>query len=190
MVKQRRWMVLPCRRDGLLNDGVYGLDAEGATVRPTLLRSPVVAHHHPSEPAPAQRHRYQNLGIQEFVFRLVPHAGAWQDVNLPSLAWEPNCPPYCVNDYAHAGPLPAAWLGPCAALQHNIRLSVVKGAEDGRGLMVRGYETEGRATGARITLPSARIERCVASGPHDIRTWRVELQRGRVEELDLLERAA
>ncbi len=172
---------------GLLNDGVYGFDAEGAAMRATLLRSPIFAHHHPTEPDASQRHRYQDTGSHEFVFRLVPHAGTWQEADLPRLAWELNCPPFCVNEYTHAGTLPAVWAG-LYAEPSNILLSVLKRAEDGQGLVVRGYETAGIATGARVALPSAGVEWCVAFGPHEIRTWRVDVQCRTVEEVDLLER--
>lgn len=174
---------------GLLNDGVYGFDAEGATLRATLLRSPIYAHHHPTEPDPSRRHRYQDIGIREFAFRLVPHQGTWQHADLPRLAWELNCPPFCVNEYAHAGTLPAAWIG-LNAEPGNILLSVLKRAEEESGFIVRGYETIGRATGAKITLPSLGIEWRASFGAYEIRTWRVEVERGSVEDVNLLERSS
>ncbi|GMV37714.1 MAG: hypothetical protein AMXMBFR61_22220 [Fimbriimonadales bacterium] len=172
---------------GLLNDGVYGFDAQGATMRATVLRSPIFAHHDPSEPSASQRYRYQDLGLHEFVFRLLPHAGTWQEAALPARAWELNCPPICVNEYVHEGTLPSEWAG-LFAQPSNILLSVLKRAEDGGGLIVRGYETTGHPTGARIAIPSAGMEWRVAFGPHEILTWRVDVARGTVQEVDLLER--
>ncbi len=69
----------------------------------SVLRSPVYAHHDPYLLQGDRRYVYQDQGWQTVVYRLVPHAGAWQDAAVPRRAWELNVAPLWVNEYAHRG---------------------------------------------------------------------------------------
>lgn len=171
----------------LLNDCKYGLDVLDSEIRLTLLRSPAYANHDPDHPVPERRYQWMDQGIQTITCRLVPHAGAWQDAAIAHRAFELNVPPLCVNEYIHGGKLPAE--GSFLEVEpDNIVLTVLKLAEDSDQLVLRGYETAGRPTGALIRLPMLAIEFRATFHPHEIKTWRLTLPGGAVEEVDLLER--
>ena len=103
-------------------------------------------------------------------------------------AWELNVRPLWVNEYAHAGPLPvtASFLN---AEPTNILLSVCKKSEDTDALIVRGYETAGRATNANLHLPHWGVMLPVHFGAHEIKSWRITPgAEPTIIEVDLLER--
>ncbi len=172
---------------GVTNDSKYGFDVLGSDARISVLRSPAYAHHDPQKLDPAQAYAYIDQGIQTVCCRIVPHAGSWQDAHLPRVAYEANVKPLWVNEYEHEGPLPAeAAFLTCDA--PNVVLTVLKGAEDGEGFVVRGYEAEGRAVDATISLPYLEAGFPAAFAPHQIRTWRIDVADGlTVAEVGLLE---
>ena len=90
-------------------------------------------------------------GTHQFDYALVPHAGTWRSGRLPELGLGYNTPLACL-----------AGLGAAAAKDEgrsfiacspDFVLTAIKRAEDGRGLIVRGYETRGQAHGVTIRLP-------------------------------------
>jgi alpha-mannosidase len=172
----------------LLNDCKYGFDVFPWAMRMTILRSPAYAQHDPHKPEPYILPQYLDQGYQTVTYRLVPHAGTWQDAGVPRRAWELNARPIPVNDFPHPGALPssASFLETDAP---NILLTVLKHAEDGDGLIVRGYETSGVATKAVIRLPFFGVESSADFPAHGIRSFRVIPATKGVEEVDLLESA-
>ncbi|MCC6446253.1 MAG: alpha-mannosidase [Armatimonadetes bacterium] len=171
----------------LLNDCKYGFDALAAEMRMSLLRSPACAHHDPSALDPDRRYAYLDQGLQTITYRLVPHRGGWQEAAIPRRAWELNVLPLWVNEYAHSGPMPAE----CAFLDaepDNILLSVLKKAEEGEAIIIRGYETAGRRSQATVHLPCLHLSWQAVFEPHEIKSWRVSRENGsEVEEVNLLE---
>ena len=169
----------------LLNDSKYSFDVLNAEMRMTVLRSPVYAHHDPWKLDPSRAYVYQDQGWQTVAYRLVPHQGPWSDAGVPRRAWELNVPPIAVNESGHAGELPSS-LSFLSAEPANILLSVCKAAEDTDDLIVRGYETAGRATQATIQMARAGRTWEAGFGANEIKSWRVG-ENGEVTEIDLLE---
>ena len=172
----------------LLNDSKYGFDVLGSDVRMTLLRSPIYAYHDPYKPEPQRQYVYQDQGVQTATYRMVPHAGAWQDAALSRRAWELNVRPLWVNEYIHAGTLPEATAF-LSAEPSNIVLAVCKKAEDSDEIIVRAYEAAGRAT--RAVLASTHLAKSfeVDFGAHEIKSLCVRLgAHASVTEIDMLER--
>ena len=172
----------------LLNDCKYGYDVLGAEMRMSILRSPIYAYHDPYKPEPQRQYEYQDQGIQTVTYRLVPHRGSWQDAAIPRRAWELNVHPLWVNEYAHPGRLPvvASFLDIEPA---NILLSVCKKAEDMDDLIVRGYESAGRATSGILHLPFWGVMLPIHFGAHEIKSWRITPgPEPRIIEVNLLER--
>jgi alpha-mannosidase len=68
-------------------------------------------------------------------------------------------------------------------------LTVLKGAEDGDGwVVVRAFESSGRAARVKIELPLLETTFEASFGPHEIKTFRVERTPPfRVDEVNLLE---
>lgn len=131
----------------LLNDCKYGHDALGSTLRLTLLR----ASYEP-DPEPDQ-------GEHRIRYSLLLHEGSWQSGSTLRRAWELNSPLVALAVEAHEGNLTAtssllslepstlrAQQRPGQTEATNLVVSAFKGAEDGRGLIVRWYESEGRET--------------------------------------------
>ncbi len=169
------WIDVSATGRGLsvVNDGKHGCDVRGGDIGISAVRSPVWAWHEPRELVAAETYEFMDQGRQDFTVRLVPHAGDWRDAGTVRLATELNQPPFALLESYHPGPLPrkASYAsdggGP-------VVLSVLKEAEDRDGsLVVRAYESAGRAVHATFDLPVAgrRIE--ADFGPSEIKTFRV-----------------
>lgn len=167
----------------VVNDGKHAHDVRGADVGITAARSPVLAWHEPKELDDDEEYDYLDQGLQEFTYLLVPHAGDRSGAGVARRAAELNQQPFPLLESYHRGELPQqASFG--AVECESVVLTVLKGAEDGEGaLVVRAYETAGRATEATLMLLGHTWT--ASFGPHEIKTFR--LQKGAVEETNLLE---
>jgi len=98
--------------------------------------------------------RWDQPGPLHFSWSLRSHAGDWQQGQAAEFGWEVhNSLQGRLVTGLKTGPLPGrfSFFGVNAA---NIECSTIKPAEaNGRGYIVRLYETEGKATKARVTLP-------------------------------------
>ena len=171
----------------LLNDGKYSFDVNGSRMGLTVLRSPIYAHHHPAMPEPGKRYAYIDQGEQVFNYTILPHPGDWSEAGTVRRAAELNQPPVALVTTFHAGPLPPS-ASFAAVEEDNVLISVVKQAEDGQGLIVRIYETAGRATLAHIHLPGWGRDFAAQFGACEIKTFRVPVKAEEpVKETDLIE---
>jgi len=116
----------------LLNDCKYGHDILGQTIRLTLLRSP-------TSPDPQA-----DQGIHHFTYSLLPHRGGYEQA-IPA-AYALNDPLMVWRSQASSLDAPADQ----ACLLHlqpaNLVIETIKPAEDGRGFIVRLYDS-GRQRG-------------------------------------------
>ena len=142
-VPAMRWADLGDAQHGfsLLNSSKYGYDAEGNTLRLTLLRSP-------TWPDPEA-----DRGRQSFHYGLYPHAGTWKSAATMHRGWEMNYPLTAVQTMAHAGALPAehSWV---AVENPNVVLTAVKKAEDSDALVFRMFEFAGQAGDVKLHIPA------------------------------------
>jgi alpha-mannosidase len=122
----------------LLNDCKYGHDVHDNVLRLTLLRSP-------TEPDPQA-----DMGRHRFVYSLLPHEGTWDEQTIAQ-AYALNDPlriwtPHSADLQSPAPELPPSHdLRPLPFLsvdRRNVVIETVKQAEDGRGLIVRLYESQ------------------------------------------------
>lgn len=133
----------------LLNDCKYGYDIKDHCMRLTLLRSP-------NYPDPVG-----DKGEHDFVYSIYPHSGDWRTGGTVHEAYNLNVP-LCVS----SGPSDAASaLSPFSFAQidrDDVIIDTIKGAEDGDGLILRVYESEGARGTARIKLafPIASVTEC------------------------------
>jgi alpha-mannosidase len=142
-----RWGDLSNASQGLslLNASKYGYDAKDNVIRLSLLRSPQM---------PAPDNTIADQGFHEFTYSLYPHAGDWKQGGTMRQGYELNYPLIAAAASPHAGRLPA---------QHsfggiepgNVILTVAKKAEDDAALVFRFYESEGKQTPARVSLPKS-----------------------------------
>jgi alpha-mannosidase len=128
----------------LLNDCKYGHRLKGNVLDLNLLRSP----HYPDPSA--------DRGPNRFTYALYPHAGDFVAGQVVRRGYELNVPLRICDVAPGNGALPAAasWLSVDAG---EIVIETVKRAEDGRGIIVRLYESAGaaRKTVLRCGFPLA-----------------------------------
>jgi alpha-mannosidase len=141
-VPAMRWADLGDAKQGLslLNDSKYGYDAEGNTLRLTLLRSATW----PDEVA--------DKGRQQFTYALYPHAGTWKQAQTVRRGYELNDPLTAQQVFPHTGTLPAehSW----ASIENpNVTLTAIKKAEDSDALVFRMYEWAGTASDVKLHIP-------------------------------------
>ncbi len=119
----------------LLNDCKYGHDIYGQVMRLSLLRSP-------TEPDPQA-----DQGEQRFSYSLLPHAGSWDAATVAAA--------YALNDpwmvRPSAGAPRGVGLSFLAVDQPNVVIETVKKAEDGKGWIVRLYESQRRRGSVSLT---------------------------------------
>ena len=133
----------------LLNDGKYGCDVTGSTLRLTILRCVPYAYHDPHPFGTRQRYDWVDLGSQSFTFILRPHVGDWRDTDIVQRARSLNQPPLPVTMHAHPGDLPAA-ASLCDVDNADVEVTACKRAEDDGGYVVRLADVHGH--GSRTTL--------------------------------------
>jgi alpha-mannosidase len=141
-----RWADLSDASGGLslLNDSKYGYDVHGQTMRLSLLRAPTW----PDPMADRGRH--------EFTYSLYSHPGDWNDGLTVRRGRELNSPLVAMLPGRHKGPLPPS-MSFFSLEGDGIVLESVKLAEDRSGLILRFYESRGKAGGADLRLFRAPV---------------------------------
>jgi len=141
----------------LLNDCKYGHDIHDNVIRLSLLRSPTM----PDPEADQGEHR--------FVYSLFPHQGRWDErtvaesyaLNDPLIVWATNS----------QNPKPLSFISTDLP---NVVIETVKQAEDGRGVIVRLYESQRR-----------RGEFTLTTGFPLAEAWRTNLLEENQERLEI-----
>ena len=132
----------------LLNTSKYGYDVTGNVMRLSLLRSP-------KWPDPTA-----DRGKHTITYALYPHAGGPTEGLTVRRGYEVNTPLLTFRTTAHKGALPARHSG-MRLEPSTLVLTSLKVAEDGDGWVVQWYESAGKNTTARLSLPgkakSARL---------------------------------
>jgi alpha-mannosidase len=172
----------------VINDAKSGYDVLGGDIGISAVRSPVWAWHDPRELEEGGDFEYMDQGRQRFRVRLVPHGGDWRDAGVVRLAAELTQPAFAMLESYHEGTLPAerSFADDGGG---SVVVTVLKGAEDGDGYVVRGYESAGRGADATIELPLLGRRLDLRFGASEIKTVRVPRDPSQpVRESDLLER--
>jgi alpha-mannosidase len=152
----------------VINDAKYGYDVRGGDIGISAVRSPVWAWHDPRELEQDGDFEYMDQGRQNFLVRLVPHAGDWGAAGVVRRAAELNQPPFALIETFHEGPLPQrASFGDDGG--GAVVMTVVKRGEGGTGYVVRAYETAGRPSHAVLTFRDRTVE--ADFGAHEIKTF-------------------
>jgi alpha-mannosidase len=180
----------PAQTAGLaiLDDGKYGCDVNGSTVRLTVLRCPPYAYHVPPHVFGTKlRYDWLDQGSQEFTVVLRPHVGDWREAEIVKRARELNLPLPAITMHSHAGPRPKS--ASLAALTNaDMELTALKLAEDGDGYIVRVADRHGRASRGALVWGSQSFE--LALEPFEVVTLRMRERGGRWEaaQCDMIER--
>jgi alpha-mannosidase len=188
----QRWIDLSGERAGkdygltVINDAKYGYSVQDNDMRISIARSAVYAQHQPRKLEPNGEYLWQDQGEQTFRMLLAPHAGAWQEAGIVRSAEELMAPVPVIYQGIHAGnrPLSGSFLSVDAP---NIVVSAVKKAEEGDDLIIRCYETAGRAASATLDLGLVNRRWTGNFRPLEIKTLRVPLTGGEIREVNALE---
>lgn len=157
-------------------DSWHSFDAEGSTLSLTVIRSALYADHYGDRDEFCE---FMEQGEHRFAYRFAPFSGL---TDAQRCAEELNMPPTVVQETFHRGGLPQSYEG-LRVENNNLSVTAIKRQEDGRGVLLRCYETEGRDTDVGIELLGERISFRL---PHDaVRT--VWVSDGNVTETDFLE---
>lgn len=129
----------------LLNDGKYGHDIRDATIRLSLLRSPV----YPDPNA--------DQGPHDVTYSLLPHLGAWPAGEVIEHGYALNRPPRVfrpASDSARGARPPGAAPQPLFTSDTpGVVIEAIKRAAEGEALIVRVYEATGARHVAHISSP-------------------------------------
>jgi alpha-mannosidase len=126
-----------------LNNGKYGFDSDETHVGLSLLRAP---HMREGE--------LIGLGEFSFSYAVLPHAGDWRAAELPKLGDGFHHDLLLVDAERHEGVktgMPRLFIAEAA----NILITAVKKAERDGAMIVRLFESQGRATRTVIHAPSS-----------------------------------
>ncbi len=191
-VPGQRWVDLSGKQAGgpsglaIVNDAKYGYSVRGSDVRISVARSAVYAQHDPHKLDPNGEYIWQDQGRQTLRLLLIPHRGTWQEGGVVRAAEEYVAPVPVMYQGIHPGqrPLAASFLSVDVP---NVVVSVLKKAEDGQDLLVRCYETAGRATQATLDMALVNRRWTGSFRPSEIKTLRVPLGGGVIREVNLIE---
>ena len=188
----QKWIDLTGTIDGkpygfaVLNDSKYAFDVRDGILRVTMLRSPAYGHHDRARYDSSLPYAIMDQGWQTVQIRLVPHAESWREARVVKKAWELNEPAFTHLESAHEGHRKL-----CASLVSteagNVLLAVLKRSEDGKALIVRGYETDGVAVSTTMHFPFKKKTFHVDFAPHEIKTLRIDPKKWTIKEVNLLE---
>jgi alpha-mannosidase len=126
----------------ILSDSKYGYSVEGGRIRLTCLKCPTF-------PNPAA-----DIGHHEFKYALLPHVGDFRGAGVIREAHSFNRPMSAIEITARDGELPESF-SLIGVDEPSLVAETVKPAEDGRGIIVRLYESFGGTARARLAVPDA-----------------------------------
>lgn len=122
----------------LLNDCKYGYRAQGNVLELDLLRSSTSPDTNADQ------------GVHQFRYALYPHVGDAMQAKVEQKALAFNIRPTIVEGKAKSCSLPKSFL---LIDSENIEVTAVKQSEDGNGIIIRLFETNGVQTTANCQLP-------------------------------------
>ncbi len=139
----------------LLNDCKYGFDVANDVMRMTLLRSAGYPFRLRTgfglPPVGGSEGLLTDQGTHEAAYALYPHASDFKKAGTARKGYEFNYPLATVTEPAHRGRLPKE-MSFVSAGPEDIVLTVFKKAEESDDVVLRLYETSGRAAKANVEL--------------------------------------
>jgi alpha-mannosidase len=147
-----RWADLGDGQHGmsLINESKYGYDAVGNVLRLSLLRGA-------TWPDPEA-----DQGHQHFSYALYPHAGDWKQALTVRHGYNFNFRMKAMQVESHTGDLPERHS--FAGIQNtNVVLTAMKRSEDGKGLVIRFFESAGKGGDVTLSVPSGATSATVVN---------------------------
>lgn len=153
-IPAHHWVDLSDRETGiaLMSKNKYGYRVKDQAIELTLLRS----QHKPGEIVKTEdydnflRNNFGDIGKQKFTFSLFPHYGDYREGGVINQAYIMNHPLQIVPVTPHPGDFPPS-LSFFNIDNSAVIIETIKLAEDGNGIIVRLYESHGRAASAILS---------------------------------------
>ena len=154
------------RSMAMLNDSKYSFSIADSTMYMSVVRSPLFADHggprNPETP-------FMDQGSHEFNYAVIPYCADVEYSTVVKAAQEFNTKPTNIIENRHEGRLDTKYQG-ISVDKANIIISAFKLAEDGKGYVVRAYETNGIETDVTISIPSLKHTFTTRLGKHEVQT--------------------
>ena len=172
----------------LLNDGKYGCDVAGSTLRLTILRCvPYTYHKPPHTFGLRRRYDWIDQGEQAFTVVVCPHPGDWREAGIVQQARLLNMPVVPITSHCHPGRRPRqASFGGLATT--GMEVTALKRADAGDGLIVRVADVHGSGSAGELHWQGEAFP--ITLAPCEVATFRLADVDGRWQLIacDMLER--
>ena len=164
------WIAMKDDNGGIaiLNNNTYSAHADGNILYHTILRSPLYIDggaHRTSE----NEHEYTAQGRFDFSYELMPVKDSW--VPVIRSARQLNKPVTNIIENWHEGYIRDKVYSALRIDKDNIMLSACKHSEDGSGLVLRLYETDGVQTEVTVSGDLLPVPLQATFGPYSVNTY-------------------
>ncbi len=150
----------------LLNSNTYSSSVKDGTIYQTVLRSPIYGDHGGPR---SEESDYTDQGLFEFQYALMPVSDSWAPMIQEAKLL--NKPVTNIIENWHKGYLMDKTYQGLHISADNVMLSAIKHSEDGKGLVIRIYETDGKETPVRIAGPLLPVALDVTITPWSANTY-------------------
>ncbi len=182
----QKWVDV-CSADGtgvaLVNDGKYSFSVRDGELRMVAARGCAFLDHY------GQKYRdneieFLDQGEQSFAYTLIPHGESRTDIIRTAELLNMPCELY--QETHHTGDLPAVYGGMSVSVP-NVIVQAIKNAEDGSGIVIRAFESEGKAVDAEISLDFIDTRVSASFGPQEVKTILIPSDRSAPREVLITE---
>ena len=163
-----QWTAIKGENGGfaLLNNDTYSSSVDGNTIYQTVVRSPIYGD---GGGARTSESEFTDQGIRKFRYTLMPVGDSWAPVI--QTARQLNKPVASYIETWHPGSLTGDPYGAIQISADNVMLSACKRSEDGTGLILRLYETDGKETPVTVSGDLLATPLEVTFSPWSMRTY-------------------
>lgn len=164
------WVAMKDAKRGfaILNNNTYSSHADGSTLYHTILRSPLYCDGGGLRVSESQ-HNYSDQGMHDFSYELMPVGESWAPVIRA--ARQLNKPATNIIENWHRGYLHDKVYEGLHISHDNIMLSACKHSEDGNGLVLRLYETDGIQTDVTVSGGILPVPLKATFTPYSVNTY-------------------
>lgn len=163
----------------IVNNNTYSSSVKGGTIYQTVLRSPIYGDHGGPR---TEESEFTDQGRKDFSYTLMPVKDCWNTVTREGKTL--NKPLTHIIETWHNGKLQNKTYEGIRIDQPNVMLSAIKYSEDGKGLILRVYETCGKACEFAVNGDLLPVELKAAITPWSVQTY--YLEKGSLEWKEVL----
>lgn len=166
----------------ILNNNKYSFSVKDNVMNLTVVRSPLYADHGCGRDDECE---FTDQGMHEFAYSLMPVTeSGWSSVVRE--AKKLNLPVSYVMENNHVGTLTQRFCG-FECDKQNVIVSALKVSEDGKGIVLRAYETDGTDTAVKISGALIPAELNAFFGAYSVNTYYFSYETGKWKEVLLTE---